>query len=89
VQDLEPRQQSHPHRLLHGEKVPEITAWLAITAAMVARITKGSSSAGGRAGRGVRRRLGMGVHQRALPEVVQRERREDEQEPGKPQRTAP
>ena len=65
------------------EKAPVITAWLAMTVAMVARMTSGSRRP---VGRHQEERIGDRFrrlqHQRALAEIVQREGREHHADPG-------
>ena len=72
-----------------SENAPEITAWLAITVAAVASTTIGSRAQPGSSRKnGFSSRAGSSQDQRRLPEVVQRQRREDDEEPGAQDRRA-
>ena len=69
------------------EKAPEITAWLAITVATVARMTSGSRSQSGASRKnGFSIAAGSLEHQRALAEIVQHQARQHEAHPGEPDR---
>ena len=66
-----------------SEKAPVITAWLAMTVATVARTRAAAAPNAARAKRrGFRSRLRIGEHQRALAEIVERQRRQHEKKPG-------
>ena len=71
------------------EKAPEITAWLAMTVAIVARMTSGSRNMSGREeeegilddlerGRGIERQ-----DHRALPHIVEHQGGQHEEQPGR------
>ena len=65
------------------EKAPEITAWQAMTAAIVARTTSGSAQTCGREQdrTGFRCACASREQQRALPHIVQHQRRQHEAQP--------
>ena len=66
-----------------------ITAWLAITVAAVASTTIGiSSTVGHQPVERILDRLGIGEHQRALAEIIDQQRGQDEREPCQSDRLA-
>ena len=71
------------------EKAPEITAWLAMIVASVARMTSGRRSASGARKKNgfltVSSALGRRLRQqhRALPHIVEHQRRHDEVQPAR------
>ena len=76
------------------EKAPEITAWLAMIVAKVARMTSGRRKPFGReqeegiaGSRRAPRRIERQDH-RALPQIIEHQRRQDEEQPGNADRLA-